>query len=97
MYKPLLRVRIMRELVIIRPLKLVVASTLLGVASFCSGQTGGNDTSQLNEVWLSSLDVSRIEQGCGEARRDRTVDGRWMSVAGRRRHVVVLVRIIPKK
>jgi len=35
------------------------------------------------DVWISSLDVSRIEQGWGEARANRSVDNRRLTVAGR--------------
>ncbi|HHY83908.1 MAG TPA: alpha-galactosidase [Verrucomicrobia bacterium] len=35
------------------------------------------------DVWISTLDVSRIEQGWGEARANRSVDNRRLTVAGR--------------
>ncbi len=35
-------------------------------------------------VWLSTLDVSRVEQGWGEARSNRSVDNRRLTIAGQR-------------
>ncbi|HML75051.1 MAG TPA: NPCBM/NEW2 domain-containing protein [Anaerohalosphaeraceae bacterium] len=35
-------------------------------------------------IWLSSLDVSRVEQGWGQARSNRSVDNRRMMIAGQR-------------
>jgi len=35
-------------------------------------------------IWLSSLDVSRVEQGWGQARMNRSVDNRRLMIAGQR-------------
>lgn len=40
------------------------------------------NTPPAHEVWVSSLDVSRIEQGWGEGRSDRSVYGRPLTIAG---------------
>ena len=37
-----------------------------------------------HEFWLSNLDYSRIEQGWGQGRSNRSVDNRGMTVAGKR-------------
>ena len=37
----------------------------------------------LETIWLSSLDVSRVEQGWGQAHSDRSVYNRPLTVAGR--------------
>lgn len=39
------------------------------------------NTPLAEEVWISSLDVSRIEQGWGEGRANRSVDNRRLTVA----------------
>ena len=41
-----------------------------------------SNTPPAQEVWVSSLDVSRIEQGWGEGRANRSVDNRRMNIAG---------------
>jgi alpha-galactosidase len=38
---------------------------------------------QADEAWLSSIDVSRIEQGWGQAHADQSVDGRSLHIGGR--------------
>ena len=40
------------------------------------------NTPVAQDVWISSLDVTRIEQGYGEGRADRSVDNRRLTVAG---------------
>ena len=42
----------------------------------------GTNAPTAQEVWISSLEVSRIEQGFGEARANRSVDNRRLTVAG---------------
>ncbi|MBN2512783.1 MAG: NPCBM/NEW2 domain-containing protein [Sedimentisphaerales bacterium] len=42
------------------------------------------DTASEETIWLSSLDVSRVEQGWGQARSNRSVDNRRMMIAGQR-------------
>ena len=42
------------------------------------------DNPSINAVWLSTLDVSRIEQGWGQARSNRSVDNRRLTIAGQR-------------
>ncbi|GEM_PF-114922 len=42
------------------------------------------NTAQTEAFWLSSLDVSRIEQGWGQARANRSVDNRALTIAGQR-------------
>jgi len=51
----------------------------LGSALAASENTVSEDT-----IWLSSLDVSRIEQGWGQARSNRSVDNRRLMIAGQR-------------
>lgn len=62
---------------------LVLAFAVLCGASLCSAQNRDTDAGSVREVWLSELDVARIEQGWGEARRDRTVDNRRIRIAGK--------------
>ncbi len=38
---------------------------------------------QAEEVWLSTIDVTRIEQGWGQAHADRSVDGAALRIGGR--------------
>ena len=42
------------------------------------------DTVSSETIWLSSLDVSRIEQSWGQARSNRSVDNRPLTIAGQR-------------
>lgn len=58
----------------------MVMSAVLGATVWCGAQTVEGE-----EVWLSSMEgLSRIEQGWGEARKDRSVDNRRMRIAGER-------------
>ena len=47
----------------------------LGVAAWCGAQE--------KEMWLAPENISQIEQGWGQARLNRTVDNRRMSIEGR--------------
>lgn len=62
----------------------VVGLALLGLTS---GSAIGTDVSTNNlptkEIWISSLEVPRIEQGWGEGRANRSVDNRRLTVAER--------------
>jgi len=51
----------------------------------CAEAIASNETSgqAIETIWLSSLDVSRVEQGWGQAHSNRTVDNRRMRIAGR--------------
>ncbi len=50
-----------------------------------SGRSGSVDENlSVETIWLSSLDVSRVEQGWGQARSNRSVDNRRMTIAGQR-------------
>jgi alpha-galactosidase len=61
--------------------KLWVCTICVSLASvFAASQ----DTASEETIWLSSLDVSRIEQGWGQARSNRSVDNRRMMIAGQR-------------
>lgn len=42
------------------------------------------DNPSTNTVWLSTLDVSRVEQGWGQARSNRSVDNRRLAISGKR-------------
>ncbi|MBN2704685.1 MAG: NPCBM/NEW2 domain-containing protein [Pontiellaceae bacterium] len=53
---------------------------LLSTAVWCGAQTASDKT---EDIWLSTLDVSRIEQGWGQGRSNRTVDNRRMMIAGK--------------
>src|ERR1017187_2823457 len=63
-------------------------SSMLGLAflGLATGITFAADVSTntpvAQDVWISSLDVTRIEQGYGEGRADRSVDNRRLTVAG---------------
>ncbi|MBN2684102.1 MAG: NPCBM/NEW2 domain-containing protein [Pontiellaceae bacterium] len=61
-------------------LRSMIASAVLGVTAWCGAQTA---TDKTEDIWLSTLDVSRIEQGWGQGRSNRTVDNRRMSIAGK--------------
>jgi len=51
----------------------------------CAEAIASNETSDqaIETIWLSSLDVSRVEQGWGQAHSNRSVDNRRMRIAGR--------------
>ncbi len=42
------------------------------------------ESASIETIWLSSLDVSRIEQGWGQGRSNRSVDNRRLTIAGER-------------
>jgi hypothetical protein len=45
------------------------------------GDDGANSSTET--IWLSSLDVSRVEQGWGEAHSDRSFYNRRLKIASR--------------
>jgi hypothetical protein len=52
--------------------------------SIASKETAdGSASSEAETIWLSTLDVSRIEQGWGEGRSNRSVYGRPLTINGR--------------
>jgi alpha-galactosidase len=53
----------------------------LAAGQACAAEATTNSSTE--EVWISTLDVSRIEQGYGEGRANRSVDNRRLTVAGR--------------
>jgi len=61
-------------------------SVLALLACACSGLVAlaqsPNDNPAAEAIWLSSLDVSHIEQGWGEGHSDRSVDNHSLTVAG---------------
>lgn len=63
-----------------RTVRSIIAFAVLGVACWCGAQTASDKT---EDIWLSTLDVSRIEQGWGQGRSNRTVDNRRMTIAGK--------------
>ena len=60
-----------------------VSITSLFVIFLTSNSCLGVET-DTQEFWLSNLDYSRIEQGWGQGRSNRSVDNRRMTVAGKR-------------
>ncbi len=56
--------------------KNMILCVVLGLATW--------GVAQQKDLWLAPADLSRVEQGWGEARQDRTVDNRRMSIAGKR-------------
>ena len=58
----------------------IFAICFSGVHTFAAPQ----NITHTETFWLSNLDVSRIEQGWGQGRSNRTVDNRRMSIAGQR-------------
>ena len=66
-----------------------VCSIILGVlllsvtVRFASAEESRATNSPAEAIWISTLDVSRIEQGWGEGRSDRSVINRRLTVAGR--------------
>jgi alpha-galactosidase len=69
----------------IQDMKLTLST--LFICSICYLATQTLAASEANppaeEIWLSALDFSRVEQGWGEARSNRSVDNRRLTVAGR--------------
>ncbi len=62
----------------------VLGLTLLGLAAGPSwAAEAPASTPSAEEIWVSSLPVSRIEQGWGEGHADRSVYGRRLTIAGR--------------
>ena len=55
----------------------------IGVLFFVSNICRGAETNT-HEFWLSELEYSRIEQGWGQGRSNRSVDNRQMTVGGKR-------------
>lgn len=56
-------------------IKPMLICVVLGFAAWCGAQE--------KEMWLAPANISQIEQGWGQARLDRTVDNRRMSIAGK--------------
>ena len=52
--------------------------------SLASAFAATENTAPEETIWLSSLDVSRVEQGWGQARSNRSVDNRRLMIAGQR-------------
>lgn len=67
----------------IRLSPVVLALALLGCATGSANTQEPSTNTAAQEFWVSSLDVSRIEQGWGEGRANRSVDNRRLTVAGR--------------
>jgi len=67
-------------------MKRVICVLLFCVFCFSAGHTcaASEGTAQTETFWLSSLDVSRIEQSWGQARANRSVDNRPLTIAGQR-------------
>src|ERR1035437_9371252 len=62
----------------------VLGLALLGLAAglvFANGAPANK--APAGEIWISSLNVSHIEQGWGEAHSNRSVDNQRLTIAGR--------------
>src|SRR5215472_4874435 len=55
-----------------------LCALLVGISLCCPATI-----SRAEEVWLSTVEVSRIEQGWGQAHADRSVDGNPLHIGGR--------------
>src|SRR5262249_20440666 len=55
-----------------------IGTVLVGISLSCLAVI-----TRADEVWLSTIDASRIEQGWGQAHADRSVDGRPLHIGGR--------------
>ena len=66
---------------------LLIYVVMMMTAAAWAAQPGGPGDdgvdSSTETIWLSSLDVSRIEQGWGQGRSDRSVQNRRLTIAGR--------------
>jgi alpha-galactosidase len=62
---------------------MVVFAILCFVGLSAIANESETNTPSVEEVWISTLDVSRIEQGWGEGRANRSVDNRRLTVADR--------------
>jgi alpha-galactosidase len=63
-------------------MKSTMNTLLICVIGYSAAVIAAQDQPPTEEIWLSSLDVSRIEQGWGEGRSNRSVDNRRLTVAG---------------
>jgi len=64
-----------------RALQWLIMMPLFAGTMICAAQT--QEQPPTETIWLSTLDVSRIEQGWGEGRSDRSVGNRRLTIAGR--------------
>ncbi|MBN1505879.1 MAG: NPCBM/NEW2 domain-containing protein [Sedimentisphaerales bacterium] len=61
---------------------LVVILCIVTSTTFCCAVAGAANASGGKTVWLSDLDVSRTQQGWGSPRKDLSVDGNPLRIAG---------------
>ncbi len=62
---------------------ILVACAMFNAVGICVAQTDGEANPSTETIWLSSLDVSRVEQGWGQAHSNRSVYNRRLTIAGR--------------
>ncbi len=61
---------------------LAMTLCILVPMTFCCAATGAANASEGKTAWLSDLDISKTQQGWGRPRRDASVDGNALRIAG---------------
>jgi len=66
-------------------MKLILRALLIGIIGYSAASilAASQDNPPADTIWLSTLDVSRVEQGWGQAHSNRSVDNRRLTIAGK--------------